>query len=89
MHSKQLDKVFVSMQSETSIQPIEAYIEKDRLKINSLSIGSMYLSKLIENCKYYGCGFFIQSVIHDEFFKVQIVIYDFKSENFNIQKNEK
>lgn len=81
MHSPQLDKVFVAMQAQTSIQPIEAFIEKDRLKITSLCFGSMYIASILENCKYYGCGYFIQSIIQKEISKVQIVIFDYKSEN--------
>ena len=87
MHSKQLGKVFVAMQAQTSLQPIEIFIEKDRLKITSLSFGSMYLRFVNDSAIYYGCGFFIHTIIdQNSMAKVQIVIYDYKSENLNIQK---
>ena len=91
MHSKRLEKVFVAMQAQTSLQPIEIFIEKNRLKITSLSFGSMYLRFVNENAVYYGCGFFMQSILdQNNIAKVQIVIYDYLSENaLSIQKNEK
>lgn len=91
MHSKRLEKVFAAMQAQTSLQPIEIFIEKNRLKITSLSFGSMYLRFVNENAVYYGCGFFMQSIIdQNNTAKVQIVIYDYLSENaLSIQKNEK